>query len=280
MTSTAKRILIGIVGAPSILFIVYLGGLTFAAFILLLSLLMQRELYGMMALKGFHPSVWIGYGACGIVLAIFYFGALSTMWLALAAVVITSLIWEVFRRRPQALHNLAFTLLGIFYIPLLFGTLVALRELGPAAIARVGVVSAQSGALIVALLFVGVWACDTAAYFGGGLVGRHPLIPRVSPGKTVEGSLLGLAAAVAVVFAMRAIFLQWLTPLDAVFLAFITGGVSQVGDLVESLLKRDVGVKDSSSFLPGHGGVLDRFDAMIIAAPVAYIYMRLAVFSW
>ena len=122
-----------------------------------------------------------------------------------------------------------------------------------------------------------IWATDIAAYYGGHAFGRHKLAPAISPGKTLEGSVAGLLGAIAVGYAMHTRWLPWTSVAKVAALGFLTSVISQLGDLFESLLKRVVGVKDSGILLPGHGGMLDRFDSLILAAPFYYLLLRLWV---
>jgi phosphatidate cytidylyltransferase len=119
-----------------------------------------------------------------------------------------------------------------------------------------------------------VWATDVFAYYVGKVIGSRPLAPSISPNKTWEGTLGGLCAAVAVAMILKLTVLGMVAWPHVVALALIGGGVSQVGDLMESQLKRSTGADDASSILPGHGGVLDRFDAMVVAAPLIYLYLH------
>ena len=120
-----------------------------------------------------------------------------------------------------------------------------------------------------------IWACDTAAYFIGSAIGKHKLFPRVSPNKSWEGSIAGFIFAVAAFYVSKILMLDFINLTDAIILGVIVGTVGQLGDLIESLLKRDAEVKDSSSLIPGHGGVFDRFDSLLLTAPIVYIYMTL-----
>jgi phosphatidate cytidylyltransferase len=135
-----------------------------------------------------------------------------------------------------------------------------------------------SGALLLMLPLLATWASDIGAYAVGRAVGRHKLIPSVSPGKTVEGAIGGLIASVAVAWLFADFVLRpaaqlgfkW-NPWGIVFFGAVVGVAAQIGDLAESLLKREAGVKDSSRVLPGHGGVLDRLDSLFFVLPVAYL---------
>ena len=124
-----------------------------------------------------------------------------------------------------------------------------------------------------------VWASDTGAYYGGRLLGRTRLAPQLSPGKTVEGLLAGLVAAVAAAFLARAWFMHRLAVADCLLLAPLLAGVGAAGDLMESALKRWAGAKDSSGLIPGHGGMLDRIDSLLLAAPVLFYYHRYFMMS-
>jgi phosphatidate cytidylyltransferase len=122
-----------------------------------------------------------------------------------------------------------------------------------------------------------VWVCDTAAYLVGKRWGRRRLMPDVSPRKTAEGAWGGLVATIGAAFVARATFAPFLSAVDAALLGFLVGVFGQLGDLVESLLKRDVDTKNSSELIPGHGGVLDRFDSLLFAAPIVYYYLLFRV---
>jgi phosphatidate cytidylyltransferase len=135
----------------------------------------------------------------------------------------------------------------------------------------------ETGSDLVFLLFFVVWSSDVAAYYVGHALGRRPLSPSVSPRKTVEGAVGGLLGAVTAAFVARAWFINRLTPLDCVALGLGLGAIGIVGDLVESMLKRSAGVKDSARLVPGHGGILDRIDSLLYAAPLLYYYYLLAM---
>ena len=127
-------------------------------------------------------------------------------------------------------------------------------------------------------MFGSIWVCDSAAYFAGTAFGRHKLFERVSPRKTWEGAIAGFIGAVAVFVSGRVLLLPYMSLTDAVICGVIVGLLGQIGDMVESLLKRDAGVKDSSGFIPGHGGVLDRFDSLIVVSPLIFFYLDFVVF--
>ena len=118
-----------------------------------------------------------------------------------------------------------------------------------------------------------IWICDSAACFLGTAFGKHKLFPRVSPNKSWEGAVAGFIFAIVAMIAAKAVVLDELNLTDAVVIGFIIGTIGQIGDLVESLIKRDAGVKDSSQLIPGHGGIFDRFDSLLFTSPAVYIYL-------
>ena len=129
----------------------------------------------------------------------------------------------------------------------------------------------EAGYLIISI-FASIWVCDSAAYFIGSALGKHKLFPRVSPKKSWEGAIAGFIFAVVTLIAARELLLDILSLTDAVIIGILIGIFGQLGDLVESLLKRDAGVKDSSSIIPGHGGIFDRFDSILFTVPIVYLY--------
>jgi phosphatidate cytidylyltransferase len=157
--------------------------------------------------------------------------------------------------------------MGIFYVSLFFGTLIGLRELF------------VPFDFTIITIFATIWICDTAAYFGGKFLGKHKLFERVSPNKTWEGAIAGFLFAIAAAVVAKYTLLDYFTMQDAIVLGVIVGIFGQLGDLVESLLKRDAGIKDSSSLIPGHGGVLDRFDSLLFVSPLVYLYLDFIVFT-
>ena len=185
----------------------------------------------------------------------------------LASAVVLSLIWIVLRqRREGAFLGWAWTLGGILYVGWLLSYFVDLRGL-------------EDGRNWVFLAIVVTFASDTAAYFVGKALGRHKLAPTISPGKTWEGTIAGFLGAIVI-----ALLFTFPTPFQlpigygqAVLLGFLVSLFGQLGDLAESLLKRNTGVKDSGSLLAGHGGFLDRIDSIVFAGVVVYYYVVWAI---
>ncbi len=265
MSTLSKRVLTALIGVPVLLGGAYLGGWIFAALMLAIALIGQQELYNMLARSGVQPFRLIGIaiGACFSVQALAPVTAGMSLALLLLLVAVLPFVAP---ERP--LERLGGTLLGAFYPTALLMTLVELR------VARSPHIGDLDAFYLVTALFLFIWVTDTAAYFVGKGIGRHKLAPAISPNKTWEGAIGGALGAVAVAIALKVTVLGFVPWGHLLVLAFICGVVSQLGDLAQSGLKRSVGVKDSGAILPGHGGVLDRFDAMILAAPLFLLYLR------
>ena len=158
-------------------------------------------------------------------------------------------------------HRLGWIVLGLIYLPFLFGHLIPLRLL-------------TDGREWIFLTLIAIMSCDTCAYFVGSKIGKRKLYPAVSPNKSVEGALGGLGGAVIGVLLSKVCFLPIIGFFDAVLIGLILGGMGQLGDLFESLLKRACQVKDSGNMIPGHGGILDRLDSLLFAFPIIYYIAR------
>lgn len=180
----------------------------------------------------------------------------------LAGVVLALAVLFLFRYRviETVTRDLALSILGLCYVPLLLGHAGLLRQL-------------DHGREWVALVLLIVMASDSLAYFVGMACGRHRLYAAISPKKSIEGALGGLAGGILGTLAARYWLLPQLQPLDVVLLGLGVGAFSQVGDLVESMFKRSFAVKDSGALFPGHGGLLDRLDSLLFAFPVTYYYV-------
>ena len=159
-------------------------------------------------------------------------------------------------RRDEITVRMGSTLLGVIYLGLPLGLLVLTREL-------------PHGAAAVVNVLVGVWVFDTASYVGGRLWGRTPIAPRTSPKKTVEGAVIGLAAGTLAVW-IAGLYMDWIGGWESLILGLAICPAAYLGDLFESMLKRDAGAKDSGRLLLAHGGVLDRFDALLFGAVAGY----------
>jgi phosphatidate cytidylyltransferase len=279
-SETRTRVLVAVPGALLALGAIYAGGWVLAALLAVMSALTARELFQMAARKAPRPLAGLGIaGAAAIVLAA---GAAPSdgldnplpagILILLALLAPTLAIWSR-GVEGEPLLSVATTVFGAGYASLLAFALY-LRHLP-------GVYDAGHAAAIVFAPVLLTWASDTFAYFGGRAMGKRKLIPRVSPGKTVEGALSAVVGTV-VVGAAYALFLARFgayvpSMAEGALFGLLMSVAAQVGDLAESAWKRDVGVKDSGTLLPGHGGALDRFDSLLFTLPLGYAFFRFVV---
>lgn len=248
-----QRILTGIVGIFILLGATYLGGAVFLSAILLIVFLGLLEFAGLLERKEVKLEIWL------LVLAGLSFPVLAYFNIREfgAAVVFTTLavglLVAPFREDQTPLFATAAVVFGSVYIGWSMSLMVALEMVA---------------SKYVFLSFLIVWANDTAAYFVGARLGRHKLWPKVSPKKSVEGAMGGLLATMAVLVAARG----WLgvNVGNALLLGALFSVTAQLGDFAESIMKRDARVKDAGSILPGHGGILDRFDSLFFVLPLMY----------
>ena len=278
MSDLAKRIISALIAAPVALIMIYLGGLPLATFLAAVSAGCAWEFYRIAAAGGVEPLDPVGIPLAGAVpLAVYAAGiGLYRPSLVVAAVamliILAAVIWT---RGPQRrpLGAASVTVMGILYTGGLLSFGYALRE-HPYAVGD------RAGTALVAFPLVLTWASDIGAFFVGRAVGGPKLIPSVSPGKTISGALGGLATTVLVSwlyvrFALRPVALLTMTIPATILFGALISVAAQVGDLAESLLKREANVKDSSHLIPGHGGLLDRLDSLLFVLPVAYL-----LFGW
>lgn len=278
----AQRVAFAAVAIPLGLAVVWYGGLPLAAVVALVAGLGTRELFDLSARSGVHPARAIGLFTAAAVPVLVYLAltseplaaGLAAAWpYALAVWLIALLTWALAARAPEQrpLAAVAVTLFAVAYTSVLPSFLLVMRH---------GRHPERSwaGAALVFFPLIVTWICDTAAMFGGRAIGGPKLAPRVSPGKTRSGALFGVAGGVLV----APVFWGLVFPLLGVtaslpallLIAGVLAVVGQVGDLGESLLKREAGVKDSSHLIPGHGGVLDRFDSLYFVIPSAALLYR------
>ncbi len=263
-----KRVIVSLVGVPLILIASYLGEYYFFSFVAIISLFSFYEFGLLVKNKGADINLPIGVLVTFILLLNQY-----KHFIDLEVIIVFSslllLTIELFRNKGSAIYNIGSTLLGIFYIGIFASSLIALREFN-----FLNVESTQAGAYLIISIFASIWIGDSAAYYGGITFGRHKLFPRVSPKKSWEGAIFGFIFSVATFILAKLIVLNFLSWMNIIFIGVIIGTIGQIGDLVESLIKRDSEVKDSSSLIPGHGGFFDRFDSLLFSAPAIWIYLR------
>ncbi len=267
-SNTAVRIIVSVIAIPLIIGACLLGKYYFLSFISIIGLISYHELAEMTKNKHVSPIRSIGYVSILALTVNSYLRFIDNYELTLIIALCVTLV-ELFRNRGSAIYNIGATFIGIFYIGLFLSSVVAIREFYAQYESFY-----QRGAYLIISVMVSIWICDSAAFFGGSALGRHKLFKRVSPNKSWEGAVFGFIAAIGSMILARATVLDFLSVNDAVFIGVIVGSVGQLGDLVESLIKRDAGVKDSSNLIPGHGGVFDRFDSLIVSAPVVFLYLK------
>jgi phosphatidate cytidylyltransferase len=269
------RVASAIAFIPLLVLLSRLGGLAFLSLVALEVTLGLIEFYRMMRNRGLRPYRRLGIAAALMLLWICYRPQTPHVPFLVTAVLLLVLALEL--RRPEArqrVDDIAVTSFGVLYVGWLSAHLVLLRELPW----RAGAGYAD-GADFVLATFLITWSCDTAAYAVGRVMGRNRPWRRISPHKSLEGAIGGWLAAVAAAFLARAWFADFLTARDALVVGALVGVFAQVGDLVESLLKRDALHGDSSDLIPGHGGILDRFDSLYFAAPIVYYYLLMVVYQ-
>jgi phosphatidate cytidylyltransferase len=253
------RFLTAAVGIPLVLYLIHAGGLAWTGLTVAVSIMCVYE-YGLILTAGGRPVQRIMLILCGGALALSVALAGPTQ-AVLTGVVAAVTLREMFCR-VHSLERLAFTLFGALFLGWMPAHLALIRDLRP------------DGEKLTFMLFATIWILDTAAYFAGKTFGRHKLAAGLSPKKTWEGAIAGFLFAVggALVF-WRVLAPRELGLRGALAFGILLGVCGQLSDLAESLIKRAVGAKDSGTLLPGHGGIMDRFDAFILAAPAVYYFL-------
>ncbi|MFH1313214.1 MAG: phosphatidate cytidylyltransferase [Candidatus Eisenbacteria bacterium] len=267
----AIRVLAGAVLIPVALLVNHTGGLLFAVFVSLLAGCGSYEFYRMLARKGLGPSMVAGVVGSVCVCFSFYLGAREAAGIVLTVVLGVVLVERLIRHdRENFVTGAGITMIGVLYTGWLLGYFILIRNSASVAV---------PGRQLVYLVLALTWSYDSIAYFAGSSVGRHKLFSRVSPSKTAEGTIAGLVACVAAALISRATFAPFLSVGHALLLGVLVGVAAQAGDLVESMIKRSTGTKDSSQVIPGHGGILDRFDSLLFTGPAMYFCIRLMI-TW
>ena len=264
-----QRVLVAAVFGPVLLVLFWFGGIP-----LLLGLCVvvgggTWEFCRMQEQKGLQPWTWFGIAASLTWCFWMYRFGDRDLLFPLAGCLLPLLVLAMGRREAGfRLSDAGATLTGVLYVGFLGGFALLVRNFS-------GVERSENGAAALAvLILLGIWATDTAAYFLGRWLGRRHPFPQLSPGKTGAGFAGGMAGALLVVLAGVHSF-DLLSLREGLGLALVVGIGAPVGDLIESMVKRDAGVKDASAIIPGHGGILDRFDSFLFVYPLAYFYLSL-----
>jgi len=262
-----KRLLSSIIILPIIIFIIFWDELAFFILLLIIIGICLKEIFKMINYIGYEPSWWLGF-----ILSLYFIGStflntINFQYLVrdynyeifiIIVIIFYSIRQLLIKEHLKMLPNISLTIFGSLYLGYLASYLIKIRSL-------------PSGRYLLLILLCIIWVNDTSAYLIGSKFGRKKIFPKVSPKKTIEGSLAGIFFSIIVTF----FFKNWLNMdwIKILFLGITIALVAQLGDFFESLIKRCTGVKNSSDLIPGHGGILDRLDSILFAAPVFYYFL-------
>jgi len=231
-----------------------------------LGILGIREFFEMVKKYDVPPNYLTGTLGAAALCLVAHLGSAGLTALTFAAILVCGGIAQMAYRGPKAILSIGGTFFGLLYVPFLGSHVVLIRSIP------------NEGASLLLLFFGIIWMNDIGAYLVGTFFGKHKIIPHISPNKTYEGGLGGLAAGILTALVLGEIcrlesvaLFDW-TRTQLLVISLVVGVLSQLGDFFESYLKRDAGVKDSGTIIPGHGGILDRIDGMLFAAPALYYF--------
>ena len=274
LNKNATRMLTGLIMGTIVMLCIINNGLPLLALLIFMLFAGSREYVKILNHKGFYPSLKVIYLTEIILTSVVYFNRVDLVALTLTICAMCSLMWVLFVGRQPYIANVATTLFGMVYCGWFPLHLIFLRNLSCERY--------DSGLGFVVMMFTAILMTDVGCYYVGSKWGKHKLAPVVSPNKTIEGSIGGLISAIigAVLIGLYIdkllhIQLDWYV---SVCVGLISTIFAQIGDLCESLIKRDAGVKDSGTSLPGHGGFLDRTDSFILTLPVVYYFCKCFIF--
>ena len=269
LNKNATRMLTGFIMGTIVMLCIMYGDISLLLMLVILLGFGSREYVKILNHKGFYPSLKVIYLTEIILATVVYFKRFDLVAITLTICAMCSFMWVLFRGKQPYIANVATTLLGMVYCGWFPLHLIFLRDLSCP--------KYDSGLGFVVLMFTAILLTDVGCYYVGTKLGKHKLAPVISPNKTIEGSIGGMFFAIlgAVVVGLF-IDLPW-------YMSAIAGVIctvfAQIGDLCESMLKRDAGVKDSGYSLPGHGGFLDRTDSFILTIPIMYYFCKCFIFQ-
>jgi phosphatidate cytidylyltransferase len=276
MKELGKRVLTAIIGIPLAIFIILKGGLFFAIAISVVIAFAMFEFYKMAENKG-HKPIKTPTIVLSVLASVLIYLTLSKQvanfnfvvtFLAPTLIGTVVLALALFRKEVSAITDISISIAGAVYAAFPLVCLIAIREYGYA-----NPTLDVDWGYFTLIMFITIWVCDSAAYFIGKAVGKHKLFPRHSPKKSWEGSIAGFVFGTAFFVGLTAYFNPNVSYVQSAVLGMVISTFCQLGDLIESHFKRDVGVKDSSNFFPGHGGFLDRFDGVIYISPIVLLVL-------
>lgn len=267
MSNIITRSLSGIVFVALTVGSIMLGMYTFLGYFFIIMLLSTNEFYRLCQIRGDKPHVVLGlvisaYIFVSVYLSVFDFAS-RLIYVLLIPLLMLIPIVEVMKAKSRRILNVSFTLLAVIYVAVPFSML--------------SLIACCDGKYCwqpLLLLFVILWANDTGAYLVGSTIGKHKLAPKISPNKTWEGSIGGGVFAILIAWLMS-LWIGFFSQPQALIVGVLVAVFGTLGDLSESMFKRSFNVKDSGKIIPGHGGLLDRFDSLLFSAPVYYLYLIL-----
>ncbi len=253
-----KRVVSGVLGIPLLLAIIYYGGTALYLSVMVVSLIGLYEFYEAVKHKSINPVSSLGF-LVSILMISFINYSTNPIYILFILVFTTIILSLILLVKPKYnITDASVTIYGIIYVTIFLGHII--------------LTSKQENNIAIWLIFITAWATDTCAYFTGYFLGKKKLCPTISPKKTVEGAIGGTLGAVLISGIFGYVFLK--DHLVAVIImGFVASVLSQTGDLTASIIKRYVGIKDYGNLIPGHGGILDRFDSILFTAPVVYYFL-------
>lgn len=278
LNKSAKRVLTGTVVGLTALWCLLNGGIALLILVSVFVYLGSKEYVQILENKGFYPSLKVILASDVILATLSYFNRFDLIAMALTLCSIVAFMWVLFKGRQPYIANVSTTILGFVYggwLPLHLILLRGLNAENPQGFLKLNVQNDGLGYVI--FLFVVILLTDTGCYYFGKKFGKHKLSPVISPKKTIEGSIGG--AICAIIGALVVGYFIHLGFFHSLILGILCTIFAQIGDLCESLIKRDAGVKDSGDLLPGHGGFLDRTDSYVFTIPVMFYYLKYFVVS-
>ena len=278
ISKSVIRLITGLIIGFTALFAIIYGGIPLALLVLIIIILASKEYSIILKNKGFLPSFKI-IVITGIVFEIIaYFNLFNLVPLAFTVAVFAAFMWVLFRGKQPYIANVATTILGFVYCAWFPVHLIFLRDLGSYTPEFHGLIKynvSMEGALYAVMMLLAVILTDSFCYYTGVQFGKRKLAEVISPNKTIEGSIGG--SVTCIIFCLLFGHFMQLAWYHSLALGILIAMFAQIGDLCESMIKRDAGVKDSSDILPGHGGFLDRTDSYVLTIPVVYYYLQFFV---
>lgn len=268
------RVVSAVLFIPAILIIAIVGR---GYYLLLIELgigIGAYEFYKILEKRGLKPYISLGVISALILGWNSYFASHLFTLVTLTVLLFAISISELYRKNiDNAIYHVSVTLFGVLYVGWLLSHLILLRQL-PVFLNQADY---GRGAIYTIIPFILAWLNDTGAYFIGNKFGNHQVFRRVSPAKTWEGCIGGGICGIIGIFILKFGWAPWMSIIDCIVLGVLGAFAAPFGDLIESLFKRDVQIKDVAKTIPGHGGILDRFDSTLFVAPVVYYYLRFFV---